>query len=142
MIWFDMDGTLADLYSVNGWLNYLRDYDPTPYREAAVMLNMSLLARRLNQLRREGWKIGIISWLSKVSTPDYDEAVTEVKRAWLNKHLTSVQFDEIQIVAYGTPKHTLGSGILFDDEEKNRTAWGAGAYMPNEIMEVLSSLLT
>jgi hypothetical protein len=54
--------------------------------------------------------------------------------------LASVRFDEIHIVAYGTPKHTLGNGILFDDEEKNREGWGEGAYTPEEIFEVLSSL--
>lgn len=139
-IHFDLDGTLADLYSVEGWLDMLESYDPTPYAEAAVMLNMSQLARRLHQLQELGWKIGIISWLSKISTAEYDEAVTEAKLGWLHRHLKSVQFDSIQIVAYGTPKQSLGNGILFDDEEKNRTAWNGDAYEPSQIMEILSSL--
>ena len=29
-IYFDMDGTIADLYAVDGWLDMLRAYDPTP----------------------------------------------------------------------------------------------------------------
>ena len=28
MICFDMDGTIADLYSVDGWLDYLRAENP------------------------------------------------------------------------------------------------------------------
>jgi hypothetical protein len=46
----------------------------------------------------------------------------------------------VEIVAYGTPKQTIGKGILFDDEEPNRTAWGEGAYHPTEIFAVLGRL--
>ena len=140
-IWFDMDGTIADLYGVDGWLPMLIASDPTPYAIAGTLVNMNVLARKLHKLQAAGWKVGIISWLSKNSTPEYDRAVTAAKIKWLRKHLKSVQFDAVQIVTYGTPKHTLGSGILFDDEEKNRTAWGDGAHTPDEIMQVLSSLL-
>ena len=41
MIWWDMDGTIANLYGVEGWLPMLRAEDPTPYAEAKVMWNMS-----------------------------------------------------------------------------------------------------
>ena len=139
-IYFDMDGTIADLYGVEGWLDYLLGGDPFPYANAKPLVNMQRLARRLNRLQSAGCEICVISWLSKTSTAEYDELVTKAKLAWLAKHLASVRFDEIHIVAYGTPKHTLGNGILFDDEEKNREGWGEGAYTPEEIFEVLSSL--
>jgi hypothetical protein len=139
-IYFDMDGTIADLYGVEGWLDYLLSGDPFPYANAKPLVNMQRLARRLNRLQSAGCEICVISWLSKTSTAEYDELVTKAKLAWLAKHLASVRFDEIHIVAYGTPKHTLGNGILFDDEEKNREGWGEGAYLPEEIFEVLSSL--
>ena len=58
-IYFDMDGTLANLYSVNGWLDKLRQYDTSPYAEAQVMLNMQALAHRLNALQRAGYTIGV-----------------------------------------------------------------------------------
>ena len=139
-IYFDMDGTIADLYGVEGWLDYLINGNPFPYANAKPMVNMSRLARRLNTLQREGNEICIISWLSKTSTAEYDELVTRAKLAWLEKHLASVHFDEIHIVAYGTPKHTIGKGILFDDEKPNRESWGEGAYSPEEIFEVLCAL--
>jgi len=138
---FDMDGTIADLYGVEDWLPKLRASDPSPYADARPLVNLSYLARLLNRLLRSGCEINIISWLSKSSTPEYNEAVTEAKLAWLSRHLPSVQFTKIIIVPYGTPKQTLGSGILFDDEEKNRTAWGDGAHDETEIFEVLKSLL-
>ena len=139
-IYFDMDGTIADLYGVEGWLEYLINGNPFPYANAKPMVNMSRLARRLNTLQREGNEICVISWLSKTSTAEYDELVTRAKLAWLEKHLASVHFDEIHIVAYGTPKHTLGQGILFDDEAHNREGWGEGAYTPEEIFEVLRAI--
>ena len=143
-IWFDMDGTLGNLYAVEGWLSMLRAYDPTPYVEAGVMLNMSLLARYLNRLQEAGYQIGIISWLSKCPTPEYDEAVTAAKLVWLKKHLRSVSWDAIRIVAYGTPKSSFmenENDILFDDEAPNREAWKGEAYEPNQILEVLKGLL-
>jgi hypothetical protein len=141
-IWFDLDGTLAGLYDVPNWLPMLIASDPTPYKLAAPLVNMNTLARKLNRLQRAGYKIGVISWLSKSSTPEYDKAVTAAKLWWLNKHLTSVSWDEIKIVAYGTSKITeCGGGILFDDEDKNRNEWGEGAYEPNEIFTILKGLV-
>ena len=40
MICFDMDGTLADLYGVQDWLDYLIEEDETPYLIAEPMCNM------------------------------------------------------------------------------------------------------
>ena len=60
-IWFDMDGTIADLYGVTDWLPMLRAYDPTPYAIAKPLVNLSRLARTLNRLQALGHEIGIIS---------------------------------------------------------------------------------
>ena len=139
-IYFDMDGTIADFYGVEGWLDYLMAQDTTPYAQAKPLVNMSRLARRLNALQAKGFTIGIISWLSRNGTDDYNTAVTQVKTAWLRKHLASVHFDSVQIVKYGTPKQTLGKGILFDDELPNRQNWGEGAYAPQDIFAVLAEL--
>ena len=47
----------------------------------------------------------------------------------------------IKVVEYGTNKYkACGGGILFDDEELNRTAWGAGAYEPADIVKVLKNM--
>ena len=139
-VWFDMDGTIADLYGVEGWLDYLLAEDATPYAEAKPLVNMQALARRLNNLRKRGVEVGVISWLAKTSTAEYDERVIQAKKAWLTRHLASVQFNEIHIVAYGTPKQTIGRGILFDDEEHNRNEWGEGAFEPKDIFKILEEL--
>lgn len=139
-IWFDMDGTIADLYGVADWLPKLIASDPSPYREAKPLLRMATLARTLNRLVRDGHEVNIISWTSKDSTAEYAEAVAEAKREWLASHLPSVHFKKIEIVAYGTPKHQGRDGILFDDEEKNRKEWGKGAYDATRILEILARI--
>ena len=142
-IWFDMDGTIADLYGVQNWLDYLIAKDALPYEVAKPLVRLSALARILNNLQRKGFKIGVISWLSKNSTADYDEAVTNAKLEWLGKHLASVDFDEINIVKYGTPNQMFAKSendILFDDEEKNRNDWTGKAFDVNDILGVLKGL--
>lgn len=142
-ICFDMDGTIADLYSVENWLADLRSENVRPYREAKVLLNMNNLAKALHKAQAQGHEVVVISWLSKCGSPAYDEAVAEVKKAWLKKHLGSVQFDEINIVKYGTPKSLFcksESDILFDDEEQNRNNWNGKAYNVENILEVLKAI--
>ena len=136
-IYFDMDGTIADLYAVEGWLAFLENHDVFPYANAKPMMNMQVLARQLNKLQAKGYEICVISWLSKSGNVEYNARVTTAKKKWLATHLASVHFNEIHIVEYGTPKNTLGQGILFDDEEHNRITWGEGAYEPKDIMAVL-----
>lgn len=143
-IYFDMDGTIADLYADPNWLPKLRAYDPTPYANAKPLVNMSRLARYIHKAQANGYRVGIISWLSKESTTEYDRAVTLAKLEWLTAHLPSVQFDEIHIVAYGTPKREVVTeqigAILFDDEEHNRNEWGGFAYEPSQIFEILKGV--
>lgn len=141
-IWFDMDGTIADLYGVENWLDYLMASDTTPYLAAKPLVNLSLLARYLNRVQKVGHEIGIISWTSKGGTDLYNGEVALAKMVWLHKHLPSVTWDNIKIVAYGTDKYeTCGAGILFDDEAHNRETWKDEAYTPEKILEVLKKVL-
>ena len=143
MIWFDMDGTIADLYGVENWLPMVRANDPTPYLIARPLVNLSALARMLNKLQKQGYEIGVISWTSKTGTPEYNAIVTAAKHAWLSKHLPSVDFDEIHVVPYGTPKQVFAhsdNDILFDDEAKNRENWTGLALDVTDIIGALKAL--
>ena len=142
-IYFDMDGTIANLYGVDNWLTKLRAEDESPYTDAKPLLRLSQLARLLNQLQLKGYVIGVVSWLSKNGTEAYNEKVTRAKLEWLKKHLRSVNFDEIIITEYGTPKEKIvnfPNGILFDDELKNREKWKGQAFDETKILEVLKAL--
>lgn len=143
-IFFDMDGTIANLYKVENWLDFLIAENPKPYKEAKVMLNMNSFAKLLNKIQEKGIKIGILSWLSKNGSDEYNKKVTKVKKSWLKKHLKSVLFDSIDIVKYGTEKSlfiTSRNDILFDDEEQNRNNWTGKAYDEKNILENLKKIL-
>ena len=137
---FDMDGTIADLYGVENWVDYLVAEQVHPYVMAKPLVNLSALARKLNTLQREGYNIAIVSWLSKSGTEDYNARVIHAKLRWLKEHLPSVRWNEIHIVPYGTPKQNFcytPFDVLFDDEERNRTNWTGEAYDVQNIMEIL-----
>lgn len=124
---FDMDGTIADLYSVDGWLESLRSSDPTPYAEAMPMGNMEALRSRIDAIRAQGDIVGVISWCSKCGSPDYNRATRAAKVAWLDAQ--GLTFDEINVVRYGRDKYTcrkttnLDKYVLFDDEDTNIDNW-------------------
>lgn len=146
-IYLDLDGTVIDFYGVPNWLECLEAQDATPYRVAKPLVHLSTLARYLNRLQARGYRIGIISWLSKSGTDKFNAEVAEVKRDWLAKHLPSVQWDEIHIVPYGVPKSncaTCPNAILFDDEQRNLNEWTANthnmAYNADLLMEILRHL--
>lgn len=123
MIIFDMDGTIANLYGVDKWLDKLRAFDETPYLDAKPLYDMEILNTLLNKLKQNGYKIVVTSWLAKESNKEYDKKVRQAKREWLNKY--NFPFDEIHLVKYGTPKAYCTKGkanfqILVDDNTQVR----------------------
>lgn len=147
MICFDMDGTIADLYGVDGWLEMLRNYDPTPYEIAPPMWDMSELAGLLRQAQTIGIEIRIITWLSKESTEDYNMAVREAKRNWLAEQ--GFPFDHFHDVRYGATKadsirRYLEDGEtawLIDDNAKVRQGWHLGETIDPTNTDILHTLL-
>ena len=143
---FDMDGTIADLYGVQGWLEDLRNENPRPYEMAKPMYDMEMLGYILEILKVQGWKVVVTSWLAKGSTKEYDEMVRRAKREWLARYQFPV--DEIHLVKYGTTKANCtrklgGYQILVDDNETVRKGWTLGETInANEnIIEKLVDLL-
>lgn len=126
---FDMDGTIADLYGVDGWLEMLRNEDPTPYAIAKPLYDMDTLNLLVEVLKAEGWRIVVTTWLAKESSSLYDELVRNAKIKWLEK--VGFPYDEIHLVKYGTTKANCtrkhgGFQILVDDNEKIRKGWTLG----------------
>lgn len=150
MICFDMDGTIADLYKVKGWLKALREFNPMPYRVAEPMWNMDELALLLMEFQKMGIQVNIITWLSKETTPTYDRQVRNAKIDWLRHY--DFPFDHFYGVDYGMRKSDviqqwLGeneTAILIDDNAEVRKDWDVGATIDPtacDIIEVLKSLL-
>lgn len=129
---FDMDGTIADLYAVNGWLEQLRAYNAEPYRVAEPMWDMAELTNAIQAIQEIGIKIVIITWASKDSTREYDKTVRQAKLDWLEEN--NFPYDFFHCVKYGTTKaNTIRkymeieeTAILIDDNEKVRNGWTLG----------------
>ena len=68
---FDMDGTIADLYKVNGWLEDIHNENVRPYVLANPIYNVEELNILINILKQFGWKIIITTWLAKDATKEY-----------------------------------------------------------------------
>lgn len=147
---FDMDMTIATLYDVPHWLEMLRASDPTPYRVAEPMWDMRVLADTLKELMERGITISVVTWLSKDSTPTYDEEVRKAKREWLDRY--DFPYDHFHGVKYGATKadsvrkrlHDGEEAILFDDNAKVREGWHLGeTHDPTteNIIEVLKGLM-
>lgn len=131
-IYFDMDGTIANLYSVNNWEYKLNHEDVTPYKEATPLHDMQVINSIMYQLKGLGVTIGVISWLAMHSTKEYNKATRKAKREWLKEFLPSA--DEIHLVKYGTPKHYVNkikeNAILIDDNESVRNKWKGNTIDP------------
>jgi len=146
MVVFDMDGTIADLYGVNGWLNDLETENTRPYEIAKPIYEMGELNKVLETLKANGWTIAVTTWLAKGSTTEYDNKVRKAKIKWLKAH--KFPYDEIHLVKYGTTKANCtrakgGYQVLVDDNENVRKGWTLGATInaTENILPKLSALV-
>lgn len=145
MLVFDMDGTIADLYGVEGWLEDLETYKTRPYEIAKPMYDMNELNETLQKLQKLGWQIVITTWLAMNATKEYNKAVAKAKKDWLAKY--NFPYDEIHCVKYGTTKadctrKKADFQILIDDNKKVRDGWTLGTTVNAKynIMDFLKAL--
>ena len=147
IICFDLDGTIADLYSVPNWLEKLESEDASPYAEAAPLVDMERLREILLALSAQGYEIRVISWLAKNASKEFKAAVRKAKREWLERH--NFPCDKAHMVAYGTNKASCvrkatDSAILIDDDRDVRDGWHIGRTidpMNEDILEELEKLI-
>ena len=126
---FDMDGTIANFYGVDGWLDYLINENTTPYEVAEPLYDMNVLRNVLITLKNIGWRIVVTTWLAKGGTKEYNDRTRKAKLDWLAKY--NFPYDEIHLVKYGTTKANCtrkigGYQVLVDDNEKVRKGWTLG----------------
>lgn len=141
-IYFDMDGTLANLYGVENWLEDLRAFNPRPYQKAQPIGDTYEIEKLLLQAINKGYELGVISWLSKESNFEYDMKVRRAKIDWLYFYFPHIKWSDIKIVAYGTPKQNFGKigDYLIDDEEQNLKAWGQNSVNAKDLVRFLKEI--
>jgi len=142
-IYFDMDGTIANFYQVDKWLDKIRASDVSPYLDALPLVDISKAVKILTELQSKGWTIGIISWLAMNSTKKFEDRTRYAKKKWLQKYF-DFNFDEIHFTKYGRSKSAIAkykNGILFDDNDQVRKEWKGLAFNEKNILENLKAII-
>lgn len=118
-IYFDLDGTIADLYGFDDWLTYLQNEQTDPYAKAGLLVDGEQFRNFLAAGKAAGVLFGVVSWGAKNASKDYQKAIRCAKIEWLRKNNLLDFFDEFHVVKYGTPKNRVvrnRTGVLIDDE--------------------------
>ena len=123
---FDMDGTVYDLYGVDGWLEMLKNSDTRAYSIGKPKVNLRELEKVCQALISVGYTIGVITWLAKNGSEKFNRETEAVKRGWIKRNMPYVK--EFTAQPYGTPKQKALSrrftyAVLVDDNEEVRKMW-------------------
>lgn len=123
---FDMDGTIADLYAQEDWLEKLDNKDVSPFINAPLIYSQIELLKTINKCKANGWNIFIITYGPKNHDSKFLKEVTNAKLDWLKKY--KLPYDNFICTRWGIqkwkhiPKDAL-LAILIDDDKQNRLEW-------------------
>ncbi len=125
-IYFDMDGTVADLYGEKNWLDNLRNEREGSFINLRPLVDMNELAMVCHQLMNLGYSFGVITWLPMGASYEFERVCEEEKRAWVEEFMPWVS--EFYAQSYGVPKQYAPSKraaemILVDDNAEVRAMW-------------------
>jgi len=124
-IYFDLDGTVYDLYGVPNWLEKLYTEDVSVYSEGGSLFANDFY-KVASALMRYGVRFGVITWGSMTATPEFAEQTRKVKLYWVQENLPFVETFVYQ--EYGTPKqqaikNRTKNDILIDDNSDVLRVW-------------------
>lgn len=109
-IYFDLDGTVFNLYGRKNWLEMLRNEQPGAYTDAGLEnggflpeINIAEFYEICQDLIMDfGVEFGVITWLSMTATEEFEEITTKEKLQWCRKYLPFVK--DFNAQSYGVPK--------------------------------------
>lgn len=142
-IYFDMDGTIYNLYGVENWLTLLKNEKEEAYSIGEPLYDMKKLNALLEEFQERKISVGVITWSAKRGSKEFNTRTRKVKRQWIKENLPCVR--EFHCVKYGTPKHKvrkIKDSILIDDNKEVRELWKGETIDANkDIIEELEKLL-
>lgn len=101
-IYFDLDGTVYNLYGVENWLEKLRNEISGAFLEGDFLVDYENFMDCIEELIRQDYTFGVITWLPTQASPEYEEICRKEKIEWINDYLPFVS--EINICSYGILK--------------------------------------
>lgn len=127
-VYFDLDGTLFDLYGKRNWLEMLENEKAGAFTTGRLMQNIDKerLLTVVAELANYGVKFNVITWLPMQASREYEEICKAEKIAWVRQNLPFI--DEIVCQSYGVPKQNgitkrTARMILIDDNKEVCETW-------------------
>ena len=146
-IYFDLDGTLYNLYQYNHWLSCLRNEDPAPFQmgKDGALVDLKELQKIANEGLKKGIVFGVITWLPMFASEEFEEVCTKAKRKWVNKFLPFVT--EFYAQSYGVPKQYAPSKRAKEMSETNHYQMKESEYVSKKnigraLEEIAKQLIT
>ena len=65
----DLDGTLANMYGVKGWLEALQAHDASPYFDAGELADTDIINALIELYKDAGGHVCVVSWTAKGDIP-------------------------------------------------------------------------
>lgn len=129
-VYMDMDGTIANLYGQNGWLEDIIAENTRPFEKAEPMTTEETLYKIFP---KDKYEIKILSMTPKKARKEYCKEVEKAKDEWLNKYFPSLT--KRIYLPYGYNKNLKNSSkaILVDDSEPIRENYRGLALNPAEL---------
>lgn len=115
IVYFDMDNTLNQLKLIKDVWRRLDNMEVEPYRECKPCEHN---IEMLKCYKKHGYKVVILSCLSKVTNEVFDMEVCKAKDEWLDKYVGMEWIDDVRYIPYTKHKEDYvdEEGILIDDD--------------------------
>ena len=129
-VYLDMDGTIADLYNENGWLEDIIAENTRPFDNAKPMTTEETLYK---VFPKNIYEIAILSMTPKDAKKEYCNRVARAKDEWLNRYFPTLT--KRIYLPYGNNKNLKNSvnAILVDDSKAIRETYRGTALNPAEL---------
>lgn len=127
IVYLDMDGTIANLYGIENWLDGLLNEVEGLFLNCEPLVSSEELEK---YFPNEKYELRICSMTPLNASEEYCKVVIEEKNLWLDKYFP--QITHRVYMAYGNNKNLRNcqNHILVDDNEKIRNTFKGLALAP------------
>lgn len=129
-VYLDLDGTIADLYGKENWLECLRAEKENTFSDLRPMISQDKL---LEIFPQERYDIRILSMTPLGASKAFCEKVVEEKNAWLDEHFPALKKRIYQKYGHNKNVKNSANAILVDDNETIRKSWKGIALNPAQL---------